>query len=504
MAPVNASEGVRNGPVSEEIEGIGVTAGDRRDPGVDLATGVGVGREPAQAQYRRLYRLMALTDAAGAVLAVALGRWIRYGWYAPTDLFLVTLAVPVAVFGLFRGFRLYETHRFTAAEEFRRVFLALTVAMMALVTFGFWAHSTLSRGWILITWLLALGATLGARRLWHAQIRRERAIGRLTFRTVVVGTNREAANLVGAMRAPEAGFDPIGFVRTAGEIEPGLDLPVLGHIEELRELVRRTGADCVFVASSAVSSEEMKHIARIVRLEGLEVRVSASLPLVLSSRLSAQPVGGVMSLALRPARLTRSQRVAKRAFDLVIAGTGLVLTSPIWLLTAIAIKLDSPGPVLYRQRRVGEGGRPFIMLKFRSMYVDAEQRLAELRPLSEVDGPLFKLRNDPRVTRVGRALRRWSLDELPQLWNVIRGDMSLVGPRPPLPEEVAAYEEWQFARLEAPPGITGLWQVSGRSELSFEDYVRRDLFYIENWSLAYDLFIVLKTIPIVLSRRGAY
>ena len=189
---------------------------------------------------------------------------------------------------------------------------------------------------------------------------------------------------------------------------------------------------------------------------------------------------------------------------LVIAGAGLILTAPIWLVAAVAIKLDSPGPVLYRQRRVGEGGRPFVMLKFRSMYVDAEQRLAELRPLSEADGPLFKLRNDPRVTRVGRVLRRWSLDELPQLWNVIRGDMSLVGPRPPLPEEVAAYEEWHFARLEAPPGVTGLWQVSGRSELSFEDYVRRDLFYIENWSLAYDLFIVLKTIPMVLSRRGAY
>ena len=151
--------------------------------------------------------------------------------------------------------------------------------------------------------------------------------------------------------------------------------------------------------------------------------------------------------------------------------------------------------MFFRQRRVGHRGRPFTILKFRTMRVGADEMLQELRALNEADGPLFKLRDDPRVTRVGRWLRRWSLDELPQILNVIRGDMSLVGPRPPLPEEVREYEEWQFDRLEVPPGITGLWQISGRSDLSFEEYVRLDLFYIENWSLAYDFFIVAKTIP---------
>ncbi|GBC86629.1 UDP-glucose:undecaprenyl-phosphate glucose-1-phosphate transferase [bacterium HR12] len=478
------------------------TSAPERSPGA-LALGAAE-RAPARRQYRRLYRLMALTDAACVVLAFALGTWVRYRGHAPTSLLPITLLAPCLTVALFYGFRLYETHRFTAAEEFRRVFLAVSIGMMMLVTLGFWTHATLARAWIASTWLFTLALTLGSRRLWHAQIRRERAIGRLSYRTVIVGANREAASLAASMRDPESGFSVIGAVHTSQEADPGPELPVLGDIHELQGIVRREGADCIFVASSAVSAEEMKQIARIVRLEGLEVRVSASLPVVLASRLSAQPVGGVMSLALRPARLSRPQRALKRAFDLTVAGIGLILSAPLWALAALAIKLDSPGPVLYRQRRVGEGGRPFVMLKFRSMYVDAEQRLAELRPLSEVDGPLFKLRDDPRVTRVGRWLRRWSLDELPQLWNVIRGEMSLVGPRPPLPEEVAAYEEWHFARLEAPPGITGLWQVSGRSELSFEDYVRRDLFYIENWSLAYDLFIVLKTIPIVLSRRGAY
>ena len=211
-----------------------------------------------------------------------------------------------------------------------------------------------------------------------------------------------------------------------------------------------------------------------------------------------------LALSLRPARLTGPQAVAKRGFDLALASVGVLATLPLWIVIATMVKLTSPGPVFFRQRRVGHRVRPFTILKFRTMRVGADEMLQELRALNEADGPLFKLRDDPRVTRVGRWLRRWSLDELPQILNVIRGDMSLVGPRPPLPEEVREYEEWQFDRLEVPPGITGLWQISGRSDLSFEEYVRLDLFYIENWSLAYDFFIVAKTIPTLLSTRGAY
>jgi exopolysaccharide biosynthesis polyprenyl glycosylphosphotransferase len=414
----------------------------------------------------------------------------------------MTYLSPFGAVALFALFGLYESHRFTPVEEFRRVVLAVSIGIMLAVTLGHWSDPTLSRAWILTTWGSTLTLTLSARRLWHAQIRRERSVGRLIFRTLVIGTNEEACRLARSMDPVHTGFVPIGFVRTEGSAD-GVVEP-LGDIHRLREIVTREETDCLFVASSAVSPEEFKIIARITRLEGLEVRVSASLPEVLSSRLTAQPVGGVMSIALKPARLSPWQRAVKRAFDLVVAGTGLVLTAPIWAIVALAIKLDSKGPILYRQTRVGEGGRPFVMLKFRTMHVGADAMLAELRHLSEADGPLFKLRDDPRVTRVGRWLRRWSIDEIPQLWNVVRGEMSVVGPRPPLPEEVLAYEDWHFARLEAPPGITGLWQVSGRSDLSFEDYVRRDLFYVENWSLTYDLFIVLKTIPAVLRRNGAY
>jgi exopolysaccharide biosynthesis polyprenyl glycosylphosphotransferase len=203
-------------------------------------------------------------------------------------------------------------------------------------------------------------------------------------------------------------------------------------------------------------------------------------------------------------QLTRAQAAAKRACDVLVAGLGLLALAPLLLAVALAIKLGSRGPVVFRQERIGLRGRPFTLLKFRTMVAGADRLLEGLREQNEADGPLFKLRHDPRVTSVGRFLRRYSIDELPQLVNVLKGEMSLVGPRPPLAAEVALYEEWQLDRLEVRPGITGLWQVSGRSELPFEEYVRLDLFYVENWSIAYDLFILSKTIPLLVSARGAY
>jgi exopolysaccharide biosynthesis polyprenyl glycosylphosphotransferase len=194
----------------------------------------------------------------------------------------------------------------------------------------------------------------------------------------------------------------------------------------------------------------------------------------------------------------------KRIADVLLTGAGLLVTWPLFALIAIAIKLDSPGPVLYRQQRVGKDGRLFQMMKFRSMSQDAEQRRAALLAVNEADGPIFKIRNDPRITRVGRWLRRSSLDELPQVFNVLRGEMSLVGPRPPLPSEVEEYEEWQLGRLRAVPGMTGLWQVSGRSDVSFHDMVRLDLHYIRNWSFSLDLEILWRTLPAVIRSRGAF
>jgi exopolysaccharide biosynthesis polyprenyl glycosylphosphotransferase len=193
----------------------------------------------------------------------------------------------------------------------------------------------------------------------------------------------------------------------------------------------------------------------------------------------------------------------KRALDVAGALVGLVLLSPVFLAAALAVRLSSPGPVLYRQDRVGLNGRVFKILKFRSMYADADRRLAELRAHNEMDGPVFKMANDPRMTPVGRWLRRYSLDELPQLWNVLVGEMSLVGPRPPIPDEVQAYERWQRRRLSMKSGITCLWQVEGRNDIDFETWMKLDMEYIDNWSLALDMKILLKTIPVVLLARGA-
>jgi exopolysaccharide biosynthesis polyprenyl glycosylphosphotransferase len=194
----------------------------------------------------------------------------------------------------------------------------------------------------------------------------------------------------------------------------------------------------------------------------------------------------------------------RRLFDLVLATGTIVFLLPVWLAIAIAVKTTSRGPILYRQTRVGRGGKHFKMVKFRTMVRDADRMTDALIDLNHADGPLFKIPDDPRITRVGRVLRRYSLDELPQLLNVLAGDMSLVGPRPPLPEEVSTYEDWHHERLAVTPGITGLWQVSGRSDLAFEDYMRLDLFYIENWSISYDLYILAKTIPTVVSGKGSY
>ncbi|BCW72569.1 hypothetical protein NicSoilB8_36130 [Arthrobacter sp. NicSoilB8] len=221
-------------------------------------------------------------------------------------------------------------------------------------------------------------------------------------------------------------------------------------------------------------------------------------------RIHTQQVAGLPLIHVTTPALDGGQRVAKRLFDIVVSAILIVLSSPVMIVVALLLKLTDPGPVLFKQQRVGIQGAHFGMLKFRSMVIDAEQRLVELQHKNEGNGVLFKMKSDPRITPVGRFLRKFSLDELPQLFNILAGSMSLVGPRPPLPSEVAAYEKDVRRRLLVKPGLTGLWQVSGRSNLSWQDSVRLDLYYVENWSLAGDLLIILKTARAVFRSTGAY
>jgi exopolysaccharide biosynthesis polyprenyl glycosylphosphotransferase len=263
-------------------------------------------------------------------------------------------------------------------------------------------------------------------------------------------------------------------------------------------------AGAVIVAGSAIRSDELLDLYRMLQALDVEVRVSAGLPELAASRVTVQPLDGLAVLSLRHNQLDGLQAAIKRGFDLAAASLLFVLVAPVLGAIAALVRLTSGPGVIFRQVRVGEGGRPFVIYKFRTMVRDAEIRLDELRDRNQADGLLFKIDSDPRVTRAGRFLRRSGLDELPQLWNVIRGDMSLVGPRPPLPEEATRYDEWVRGRLRVKPGITGLWQVNGRHELSFADYVRYDLFYVENWSLALDLYVIARTPLALLSRRGSF
>jgi exopolysaccharide biosynthesis polyprenyl glycosylphosphotransferase len=458
-------------------------------------------------QQNILYRWMAVTDGVSIVAALLVAHQLRFGLTMPNGDFLLVLAMaPVITVACHLGCRLYQTHQYTSVEEFRRIILSVTAAVMAIVVLSFWSPVPSSRSWIGYSWLLGLAFTGASRRRWHHTIRHRWIAGQLTFDTLIVGTNREAQHLAELLAGSRVGYRPLGFVSTGSQdgAVPG-GLPVLGAIGGLRQLVSQTGASCVFVASTAVHAEDIKQVLKARRLDGVEIRVTANFPGTLSAtRVAPQSVGGLLALSVQAVRLTRAQAIAKRTFDVVLSAVGLLLSSPLLAVIALAIKFESAGPVLFRQERVGRHRQRFKLLKFRTMVVGAELMLANLAVHNEADGPLFKMRNDPRVTRVGRYLRRYSLDELPQLWNVLMGEMSLVGPRPPLPKEVDAYEDWQLDRLEVRPGITGLWQVSGRSELPFDEYVRLDLFYIENWSLAYDLFILAKTIPMLLAARGAY
>ncbi len=470
---------------------------------LDDAHAEGRPRGGAVVAFRRLGYLIGVTDVLSILIAFAIAFAIRFHPEPPPPTFLLVMAMVPPLWALvFGAWRLSAVHRFTPAEEFRRVFGAISVVVTIVATGSFWTKAELSRQWIGTSWALSILFVLATRQWWHTHIGRRRVRGELIFRTLIVGTNHEAERLAGVMRGSHA-FEPVGFISTGNGI-PSVDgVPVVGHVRDVRQRLRDRQADCLFVVASAVSEEEMHALAKVARREGVEMRISANLPPMHSSRVSAQPIAGVLSLALQPVSLSGGQAALKRTFDVVLSALGLVLLSPLFLAIAIAV-LTTGRPILYRQERVGRHGQAFTLLKFRTMVNGAEAMIEDLRDRNEADGPLFKIRDDPRATRVGRFLRRWSLDELPQLWNVLRGDMSLVGPRPPLPREVDRYEEWHFDRLEVRPGITGLWQSSGRSSLTFDDYVRLDLFYIENWSLAYDLFILLKTFPAMWSGRGSY
>ncbi len=338
-------------------------------------------------------------------------------------------------------------------------------------------------------------------RLWQAWLRRK-GIG--LRRTLVVGEGEVGrAIMQNVVAQPELGYQIVGFV----DDEPRQKLgrfPYLGTCTDISSLVASHEIDEVIIALPSATHRKINEILFACAQQQVSFRIVPDFYELTLNQVDVAEINGIPLIGLREARLRGGGQLVKRAVDIVGASLGLLLLSPLLLLIALAIKLDSPGPILVEQVRIGRFGRPFKFYKFRSMYEKADQDLPKLLDQNEADGPIFKMRNDPRRTRVGRWLRRFSLDELPQLFNVLRGEMSLIGPRPPFPHEVERYQEWHRRRLEVPPGITGLWQVSGRSELPFDEMALLDIWYIENWSLGLDLKIALRTIPAIVFGSGAY
>jgi exopolysaccharide biosynthesis polyprenyl glycosylphosphotransferase len=401
--------------------------------------------------------------------------------------------------GLFATHGLYNFERPQAwPVRLRAVISSSATALVLAVTISYFlGDQAFSRLWLAVGWFLSIVAVAAWRAVAHRIYEKVRDALAPTNRVLIVGANR-----LGRELSQELGehFDVVGFVDNGTDLD-GLELPLLGPIAQLDEVIQAYAVDEVVIALPSTRREQVSRVLERGFHRQVRVKLVPDFAGLVPERFELHRLGGRPYIGFMPAAAVSW---AKRAIDLVLVGFGVVALLPLFAIVGLAIKLNSPGPIFYRQVRVGKNGRHFGMLKFRSMCVDADRHLEALQAQNEASGPLFKMKRDPRVTRVGAVLRRWSIDELPQLINVLRGEMSLVGPRPPIPAEVAKYEDWQLGRLRAVPGLTGLWQVSGRSDVPFHDMVRLDLHYIRNWSLALDLEILLRTIPAVLSNRGAY
>jgi exopolysaccharide biosynthesis polyprenyl glycosylphosphotransferase len=457
------------------------------------------------ARYRRA---SLAADLGAGVIGAALALVSRFGAQINLGYFVLGVLLPfvwVACVSLQRG---YETRYFgTGPEEFRSIIRA-AVALTAVVAITSYAtKSEVARGFVILAVPMTCLAAMVGRWILHRQISWRRFAGRCMRRVLVVGRNDQVTTLKRHLEErPSDGYVVVASCLPRGDVfeEPGFerlgrtDMDILAGVDQYDVEIVAVAAD------PELAGHSLRKLSWALEQRGVELIVSPGIVEVAGPRISIRPVAGLSLLHLERPSVSGGPHVLKSIFDRVVGCLMMLAVSPILLVTAILVKLTSRGPVLFRQIRVGRGGEQFQMLKFRTMVADAEARKAELHALNEGNGILFKVRNDPRITRVGKYLRRFSIDELPQLVNVLRGDMSLVGPRPPLPAEVAQYAIDDARRMLVKPGLTGLWQVSGRSDLTWEESMRLDLRYADNWSIALDLLILWKTARAVLGSDGAY
>lgn len=462
---------------------------------------------------RSLVKRLVLLDAIVLTAASVLAYWIRSRIGSTGALSPLKNEVPAAIAVLplwlvaLHATGSYSPFHIAMGVNGIRKFLAgTTLAVVSLGFISFLLNLQLSRLYVGLLFVTALVGGAAARLAVRSSLRKGWARGAGVQNTLLVGVNEESVAVARAMQ-DELGYEVVGFLDD--RLSPGTkvyeDTAVIAAItDDAVEVARRLGAGLVVVAPSAVESGTLQRLA--VGLEGSEIdlAIAPSLFEVVTRRLTVEAVGNVPLLQVEQIRLDGFRAAAKRTLDVAGALLLLAITWPVMVIAATTVRFDSAGPIIFRQRRIGKDQRPFTILKFRTMSDGAEERLGEVVQLNEAGHHFFKIKQDPRVTAVGKTLRKWSVDELPQLWNVLRGDMSLVGPRPPLPAEVARYEDWHLRRLRVRPGITGLWQVSGRSNVDFDEAARLDIFYIENWSVGLDMAIALRTARAVFGRDGAY
>ncbi|MGN7253307.1 sugar transferase [Arthrobacter sp. SAFR-014] len=470
---------------------------------------------------RRSSRLLGVVDAFVVIWAVAGAFIVRFGLepdfvVAGQEFTYAWLSVALAtVWWLMLGAWNSRQSRVLGAgpDEYKRVAAASLWLFGIIAIVSYVLRVDTARGYVGVALPVGLLGLLMGRWLIRQHLNINRQRGDSMSHLLLLGGPSAVAHLAASLhRVKHAGYLPIAaYVPGAAEffkVEPESGLPVLGNKPDAGAIIsaiEACGADAVAVSAGVqLHPQTLRHLGWELASRNVGLIMAPALTDVAGPRIHTQQVAGLPLIHVTTPTLEGGQRVAKRMFDVIASGLLIIAASPVMAVIAILIKMDSRGPVLFRQDRVGIEGRHFGMLKFRSMVVDAEERLTELAHHNEGNGVLFKIKNDPRVTQIGRFIRKYSLDELPQLFNVLAGSMSLVGPRPPLPREVEAYEHDVRRRLLVKPGLTGLWQVSGRSNLSWQDSVRLDLYYVENWSLAGDLIIILRTVRAVFHSTGAY
>ena len=477
-----------------------------------------IGRWPLATQRLCLTIALVVTDAVALTLAFSCAYWIRFDLQLtlapeviPGDSAyakLATLLIPVWLL-MFVVYNLYDRHaRLGGTQESSRIFNACTAAGMLVVVGTFVVPPfVISRMWLIAAWLLSFVFVASSRFAARRVVYGLRVRGYLLPPALIVGTNSEAASLATFLRDQRG-----SGVRTVGFLEAGRDdgpsprpSPVLGRVDDIQAIVKAHEIEEVIVAITALNREELLRLCEGLEPLPVQLRISSGLYELLTTRVEVKALGTVPLMSVHKVRLDRAEVIIKTVLDAVITACVLLLVSPVLCAVALAVKIDSRGPVLYRRRVLGVSGRQFDAFKFRTMYVNGHDVLTRHPQAAAELRATHKIKDDPRVTRTGRWLRRFSLDELPQMLNVLLGQMSLVGPRMITAAEAGQYGEQRMNLLTVKPGITGLWQVSGRSDLSYDERVRMDLYYVRNYSVWLDLQILfVHTLPAIIRGRGAY